>query len=147
MALGIPIRGASILRTNVSVMGVPQTQAALTLFASDTIRRAVKALNDEALEVEREAVKLVSSGPLQAVDTGLMRSSTKAYPAKEIQPFVWEAPIGVFPGATESGWPSYTWFVHEGTSRMAPRPYIRQALHNRRKAIQGSIRGAVLKGL
>lgn len=147
MAGGIPIRGASITRTGVSVTGVPQTQHAIDLFASSTVREVVKALNQAALEVESEAVRLVSSGALMAVDSGAMRAATKAYPAREVQKFFWEAPIGVFPGATESGWPSYTWFVHEGTSLMGPRPYIRTAMHNKKKLVKRIISDAVRRSL
>lgn len=144
MARGIPIAGASRLRTGISVMGIPESQIAIGLFASRTVQRIVKAINDGALEVESEAVRLVSAGALMAVDSGAMRASTKAYPAKEIVPLFWEAKIGVFPGATESGWPSYTWFVHEGTSLMAARPYIRMAMHNKRNEINRSISLAAL---
>ena len=143
MAGGVPIAGASRLRSGVSVWGIPESQIAIGLFASRTVQNVVKALNDSALEVESEAVKLVSSGALLAVDTGLMRAATKAYPAQEIVPLFWEAKIGVFPGATESGWPSYTWFVHEGTSLMAARPYIRTAMHNKRDEINRKIAKAL----
>jgi len=147
VALGIPIRGASITRTGVSVIGVPQTQHAIDIFASNTVREVVRSLNQAALEVESEAVRLVSSGGLMAVDTGLMRASTKAYPAREVQKFFWEAPVGVFPGKTASGWPSYTWFVHEGTSLMVGRPYIRMAMYKKKRAVKRIISDGVRRSL
>lgn len=147
MAGGIPIRGSSITRTGVTVSGVPQTQHRIDVFVSSTVRATVKGLNRAALLVESEAVKLVSSGTYMAVDTGAMRAATKAYAAKEVQKFFWEAPIGVFPGKTESNWPSYTWFVHEGTSLMAGRPYIRMAMHRTKNLVKRTIEDEIKRSM
>jgi len=93
------------------------------------------------------AVRLVSSGALMAVDTGAMRAATKAYPAREIQKFFWEATMGVFPGKTESGWPSYTWSVHEGTSKMEGRPYIRMAMHHKKQLVKRMISDGIRRSI
>jgi len=137
-----------MFKSGVAVLGVKQIQMAMSILCGAAERNLVRAGNNAALLIEREAINLVSTGPLKAVDTGLMRASTKAHPAEEIGVLHWQWRIGVHPGYTAPGaWvspttgqkrvrPFYVLFVHEGTSTMAKRPYIRQAMVNKKDEVE-----------
>lgn len=146
----------TLFRGGVHVIGVKEVQVALTLFASRAVKNVVLAGTRGAQLIEREAVELVSSGALRAVDTGLMRASTKAFMPEEVSFLHWRWKIGVHPGYTAPGkWvdkygrrrttPFYVLYVHEGRAEppMAPRPYIRTAMINKQQQVQAEIGAAV----
>lgn len=145
----------TMFRSGVAVLGIKQAQIAMSLFASKAVAGVVMAGSQGALEIEREAIQLVSTGALQAVDTGLMRASTKAHMPEEVGFLQWRWKIGVHPGYTAPGtWvddegrkrtkPFYVLFVHEGTSTMVKRPYIRQAMINKKERVEQLISAAVV---
>ena len=146
----------TLFRGGVAVLGVKQVQIALTVFASRAVKNVVAAGTRGAQVIEREAIELVSTGPLQAVDSGLMRASTKAFMPEELGLLHWRWRIGVHPGYTAPGqWvgqdgkkrttPFYVLYVHEGRADppMAPRPYIRTAMLNKKRHVEALIGGAV----
>ena len=151
--IAVPVPG-KIFAGGVQVYGVKETQIALALFASRAVKNVVIAGTKGAHLIEREAVELVSTGPLQAVDTGLMRASTKAFAPEEMGLLHFRWRIGVHPGYTAPGsWvdsrgrkrtkPFYVLYVHEGTEAMAARPYIRTAMQNKKKQVEALIGGAM----
>lgn len=148
-----PIPGG-VFAGGIQVFGVKETQLALSLFASRVVKNVVIAGTRGSQLIEREAVELVSTGPLQAVDTGLMRASTKAFAPEEIGFLRFRWRIGVHPGYTAPGsWvdsrgrkrttPFYVLYVHEGTEDMVARPYIRTAMQNKKKQVESMIGGAI----
>lgn len=148
-----PIPG-KIFAGGIQVFGVKETQISLALFASRAVKNVVIAGTKGAQLIEREAIELVSTGPLQAVDTGLMRASTKAFAPEEIGLLRFRWRIGVHPGYTAPGaWidsrgrkrtkPFYVLYVHEGREGMAARPYIRTAMQNKKKQVEALIGGAI----
>ena len=151
--MAVPIPG-KIFAGGVRVFGVQETQLALTLFASRAVKNVVIAGTKGSQLIAREAIELVSTGPLQAVDSGLMRASTKAFAPEELGLLHFRWRIGVHPGYTAPGsWidtrgrkrttPFYVLFVHEGTESMAARPYIRTAMQNKKKQVEALIGGAM----
>lgn len=148
------------LRAGAVVLGVKEIQIALSLFASRTVKNVVVAGMQGAQLIEREAIELVSTGALMAVDTGLMRASTKAFAPEEVGLLHFRWRIGVHPGYTASGkfvdkagrkrtTPFYVLYVHEGRSDppMAARPYIRTAMQNKKRQVESLIGGAVVTAM
>lgn len=121
------------LQINVSIGNLEAIKRELRLFPQRMIPELKKATSKSALMVEREA-KL-----LTPVDTGRLRSS--------IMSSLGLGPLAV--GAKVATNVEYAIFVHEGTKRMRPRPFMKQAVDDSiveiqklfNMAIEASIRG------
>jgi len=142
--------GPGGMKNVVMVQNLPMILRNLDLLFKQAESQIEKGLWKAALVAEAEAVRLVSSGTLRAVNTGLMRASTRARKPTKVSNNVWQAIMGVNPGYTASGFagsskgPFYVLFVHEGTSKMPARPYIRRALTNKKDKIRSILKNSIV---
>jgi len=86
--------------------------------------------------VEGEAIMLISKGALRAVDTGLLRSTILGEPTKITKDML----EGIVGASTY-----YAVWVHEGTSKMKERPFLRTALYRKKNMLWRIARSHIRK--
>jgi len=90
------------------------------LLPNNLKRSIAEGLKEAAFLIEAEAKKKLTTGETRAIDTGRLRADTVV---REISAF----------RATIAPLVNYAIYVHEGTNRMRPRPFLE-------KAVEGSTR-------
>ena len=86
--------------------------------------------------VEAEAKRLVTRGSLRAIETGILRASIVGIITEVTRRMIkGQVGVNVF----------YGLYVHEGTSKMKPRPFLLQALKNKREFVEQQLRNALKK--
>lgn len=95
-----------------------------------------KAVQTSCKLVAVEAQRLILSGDMEAFDTGKLFNSINYF----IESYTLDYILG-FAGSFDV---LYSVFVHEGTIKMPPRPFLKQALLNKEKHIVRLIQNAVL---
>lgn len=104
--------------------------------APKLIRALSEGVEAAGFMTERAAKSALTEGPTRAIDTGLLRATTRMY---EYYPDRLEAQIySIVP---------YAIFVHEGTKNMRPRPYMKEALRQAQPDIQDRFRKIIREAL
>lgn len=123
-------------RFGVAVIGTRATIRKLVKYAADSQSAVYLAMQKAILIVEAEAKRLIANGYYQpAIQTGTLRASVSGnivqFSAGKV---VAEIGTGVY----------YAEYVHEGTKYMEERPFLVDALKNKRNEIRQLIREAFL---
>ena len=105
------------------LIGFTATLNAIDTFSKKTLGLAEKKMWEAVLMLERDSK--VWCTQMGAVDTGRLRSSIKG--------LVYKIPNGYLGEVSASV--EYAIFVHEGTMRMLPRPFLETALVEDKKKI------------
>jgi len=99
---------------------------------------------EEAARLALEQNKIVSQAKrFCPVDTGALRSSIREEWAGNLH-IVFKAGGRDYINPKTGHWVDYARYVHEGTSKMAPRPFLRQAMYVEKNTIKKNIRKNVL---
>lgn len=124
------------LEYKIEVPELRQVTAKMLARAPKLIRGLALAVEASGFLTEGSAKAALTEGPTRAIDTGLLRATTRMY---EYYPDRLEAHIySIVP---------YAIFVHEGTKNMRPRPYMKEALRQAQPAIQDQFRSYIREAL
>lgn len=120
-----PFSGSAGLK--MKIIGVNRLTAAIGARFGTATAKARLVGNASGLLVEAEAKRLITNGYYQpAIKTGTLRRSV-THEIVRASPFYIETAIGTTP--------YYGIYVHEGTIHMKDRPYLVDALRNKRNEI------------
>lgn len=119
---------------SVRLKGLNKLTSATTSVAAGIGRDIAAGIREAAAVVEGESKKAITSGYTRAILTGNLRRSIGI---GEIRPF----------RATVRPTAYYATYVHEGTSRMRPRPFMKVGLENSHDAIEKIFKGKIQASL